>query len=562
KSTLLHLTQLPFGFLVKDAYFLLLFVGLVSAEILHDQSSEEIDPIKQIDDSGEDNEQSKRTLLSNGNHYAWEKHIKYHPSGHKYLLGYRAVKLQLVPVAKPLYSRPVGRPTVHTRPVHIGNKPVLSLVPPKLNPVYKPGGYVYNKPLPVNVPPNMPTKPWQHQGWDTFTPETDQKPFVPSVPLPEPDNHIPDTNFVQPTIPALPPSSFPAIPSIHVQPRPVFNVIPSVPLQPAVPVQPAVPLHPVVPVPPPLPTINIQPAVFPTHVQPLLPLPSPVQPVVPVQPEVPVHPGLPVQTHTILHHHRPMVPINFLPGKLNIPVPDLGVLPLGAQVPVHLSAQQPHIIHKPGIVAIGSSVPLPLFHQQPGIIHKAPVLPVGGSIPVHLLPQQPREIPKIPVVEPPIVQKFVPQLQSDLLPRPQVYLGGPQVFHRVPDGTPAESGFMPVESSPERPHIQISVNQHQPVPNSLPQIPPQQHNFQYFVQHFPGNTVQQQHAINVQPQHYDVQQHDNQNPFNEQQTLHESPGFFQPGKTDLQIPEYLPEHPHFRQMQEYAHDNGYDIKRR
>ncbi|GJQ77395.1 hypothetical protein Trydic_g20797 [Trypoxylus dichotomus] len=550
--------------------FLLLFVGLISAEILHDQSSEEIDPIKQTEDAGEDNEQSKRTLLSNGNYYALEKHVKYHPSGHKYLLGYRPVKLQLVPVAKPLYTRPIPRPAMHLRPVHIGNKPVLSLVPPKLNPVYKPGGYVYNKPLPVNVPPNIPTKPWQEQGWDTFKPETDKKPFVPSAPLPEPDNNVPDTNFVQPTVPAVLPTSFPVVPSVHIQPKPVFNVhhiLPNVPFQHAVPIQPALPLHPVVPVPPPLPTVNVQPAALPTPVQPLLPLSPPVHSIVPIQPEVPVHsglpvhPGLPVQTNTILHHHRPLLPINYLPGKLNLPVPDLGVLPLGAQVPVHLSAQQPQIVHKPGVLAIGSSVPVPLLPQQPGVIHKAPVLPFGGSIPYHLVPQHPQEIPKVPVVEPPIVQKIVPQLHSAILPRPQVYLGGPQVLHKVPDETSLEGGFMPVENSPERPHIQISVNHHQPIPNNLPQIPPAQHNFQYFVQHFPGNNVQQQHALNVQSHHYDEQQQ-NENQFNDQQTFQESPGLFHPGKTDLQIPDYLPEHPHFKQVQEYTEDNGYNIKRR
>lgn len=453
------------------------------------------------------------------------------------------MKLQLVPMAKPLYMRPISRPMMHLRPVYIGNKPVLSLAPPKLNPSYKPGGYVYKKPLPVNVPPTEPAKPWQHQGWDNFKPEVDKKPFVPSVPVPEPEN-IPDPNVIHPAIPGSTSSSFPIYPTVNVQPKPVFNVhsfVSSYPLQPAVPIQ---PIQSVVPLPPPVPAVNLQPVV---------PLPPPIQPVLPVQPSAPIHPGIHIQpnVHTILHQPKPVLPINVLPGRLNIPVPDLGVLPLGSQLPVHLAAQHSQVLHKPGVLSIGSSVAVPLYPQHPPVVHnRSPVLPVGASVPIfpHLVPQHPQELPRVPVVEPPFLQKMVPQLHEDLFPRPQVYVGGPHTLQKNPFG----DGFTPVDSQPERPPIQIAVNQHQQQTN---EVPPQQHNYQYFVQQFPQNNIQEQQGVNVQSQHYE---HQNQL----QEQLASQPGFFQPGKTDLQIPEYLPQHPHFRQAYEYVQENGFDSKKR
>lgn len=559
----------------------MLFIGVVSANILKDQNSEEIDPIKQTDDSAEDNDQNKRTLFGNGHHYALEKHVKYHPSGYKYFLGYRPVKLQLVPVAKPLYMRTAMRPMMHLRPIQIGNKPVVSLVPPKLNPVYKPGGYVYNKPLPVNVPPSIPSKPWQHQGWDTFKPEIDNKPFTPSVPLPEPENNLPDPNFVQPTVPAISPSVFPT--SVNVGSKPVFNLRPVHSFLPNVPFQPAIPIHPTVPVQPapPLPAVNLQPTIplFP----PVQPLPSPVQPVIPLQPgfptpahpgfpthahpgfptaahpgfPIPAHPGFPIQpnVNTVLHHSH-LLPINFLPGKLNIPVPNLGVLPLGSSVPVQLS-QQPQLIHRPAVLPVGSSTPVHFVPQHSHVLHKAPILPIDSPLSFHLAPQHPQEFPRTPVIEPPVVQKVVPQLHQGIIPRPQVYVGGSHTLN----GTPLENGFAPAESSPQHPHIQISLNQHQPEDNNAPHTSPEQHNYQYFVQHFPSNDAQQ-NSINIQSQQYEMGQQHHEDQIHEQQIYHGSPGFFQPGKTDLQIPEYLPAHPHFKHMQEYSQENSYDTKKR
>lgn len=470
-----------------------------------------------------------------------------------------------MPVAKPLHPRLPMRAMMHLRPVH---KPLVSLIPPKVNPVYKPGGYVYNKPLPVNVPPNIPMKPWQHQGWNSFKP--DDKPFVPSAPGPEPDDNLPDPNFAQPVRPTAPPTSFPVVPSVNIQPHPTFNVqpvqpvFPSVPIKPAVPIQPSFPVHPVQPVfptAPVVPAVNLQPAV-PVHhpIQPNVHFPFPAPSPVPV----PVHPVVPAQpsVNTFVHHN-PLVPINLLPGRFNIPVPNLGVLPLGSSVPVQLTPQQPQIVHKPAVFPVASSVPVHLIPQHQHVVQKAPVLPAGPQF--HFVHQHPQEVHNTPVVEPPVVQKFVPELHQAVIPRPQVYLGGPQV---VPGQMPLENGFTPMGNQPERPPIQITVNQHQPDVNNILSSVPERHNFQYFMQHFPSNNIQHQHAVNLQAQNYETEQQqqlqehqiqEHQNQVQEQQIFEN--GFYQPGKTDLQIPEYLPEHPHFKQLQ-YQQDNAFVVKKR
>ena len=414
--------------------------------------------------------------------------MKYLPTGYKYLLGYRPLKLQYVPISKPFVAKPVQW---KAQRLNFGAKPIVSLLPPKLSPLYKPSNQYLPGRLPVNVPPTVPAKPWQQEGWTPISQDVDNKPFLPSFPLPE----VVDTS-VKETVPIPPPiGGYPIYP---LQPNMFFQITPS---------QGVFPLNSIYH------TKHVAPFVPTVPVQPIVPVPHhithSVQPLPP-----PALAPLPTQFDFAA---RPLVPINYLAGKLNIPVPELGVLPLGSTVPVQV--QQQHFVQKPQIV----------FPASPQFLHKLPQFPVPHVI---------NKVPEVPIV-------------------PQTHV---------------HTGFTPIEQPVQpdiHPHPHVKIN----VPHL--ELPHHHHHFQlqnfdqpqHFDQPLLQHHHQQQHQHSVQ---VDAQESAHEEPYehnefqhvehqHHHQSMQESPGFFQPGRTDLQIPDYLPEHPHFKQhVSPLGREQNYD----
>nr|XP_022913390.1 extensin-like [Onthophagus taurus] len=522
--------------------FFLFYISCALAENLEETDHEDLNPISQTEEDAEDSDQSKRFLFGDDStKYALEKHVRFR-GGQKQFLGYRPVKLQYLPVAQPLYNykpRPMRVQGYNRQNLQQFRKPTVSLVPPKVNPLYKT--------LPANVPPSAPQKLSETQGWDV-KPVYGPPGFIPSSPDPNPS--------IPPLEPSLPVN--PIIPSTPVQPilpSPVQPVLPS-PVQPVLPspVQPLLPSpvlpHPIQPIIPTAlpahPHINVVPhshpgittvhflpkpfvplpvhpnLALPTHLPAPLPIPTPVLPA-PQPSLIPLPTSVPIQPiHPPVLVQKPLVPINFIPGK-HVPVPDLGVLPLGANVPVQVNSQSPHAVHKPVLIQHPQFIQRPLLiqHQQPHV-HVVPKIPnvqlEGGFTPIQTNHPEPNHIH---------LHHFQPNYPQPIQPN---------VIHQVP------SGVIPQPQLPIEPNTQPGY----------PNIQPGFHNIQ------PGFHNIQPGFQNIQPNFNNQQQEE------PQQGYDEHPRFYQPGNTDLQIPEYLPPHPHLRnspQQEEYQ-ENYDQVKKR